>query len=184
VLLLDEAQLLAAAGFSGPGLTSALRSLSLRDHVAGIQLVGEDLPQRANRVDLDPHVRDVYGYPVPRITHTPHAFERAASAHFAPKVKEICARAAPGALTENLNQDFDALGAASGYFGPYATAHIMGTARMGDDPGRSVCDRYGRSHDVDGLHIADGSVFVSSGPGNPTLTLMALALRAARHYAG
>ncbi len=183
VLLLSEAQLLAGAGFSGPGLTSALRSLALRDHVAGIQLVGEDLPQRGNRVDLDPHVRDVYGFPVPRITHTPHAFERAASAHFGPKLAEICARAAPGVLTQSLNQEFDALGASTGYFGPYATAHIMGTARMGDDPDRSVCDRYGRVHDVEGLHIADGSVFVSSGPGNPTLTLMSLALRAARQYA-
>lgn len=180
VLLLDEARLLADAGFRGTALTSALRDLALRDHVAGIQLVGEDLPQRSNRVDLDPRVRDVHGFPVPRVTHSPHVFERAASAHFGPKLREICSRAAPGGLTTTLNDQLDALGEASGYFGPYATAHVMGTARMGRDPRRSVCDGHGRLHDVEGVRLADGSVFVSSGPGNPTLTLMALALRGAR----
>jgi choline dehydrogenase-like flavoprotein len=180
-LLLDEARLLAAAGFRGAALTSALRDLALRDHIAGIQLVGEDLPQRANRVDLDPEVRDLHGLPVPRITHTPHAFERAASAYFAPKLHAICARAAPGPLTDTLNDQLAALGPASGYFGPYATAHVMGTARMGHDPRDSVVDAFGRVHDVEGLRIADASVFVSSGPANPTLTLMALALRSARH---
>jgi choline dehydrogenase-like flavoprotein len=60
----------------------------------------------------------------------------------------------------------------------------MGTARMGDDPQRSVVDRWGRLHEVDNLHVADGSVFVSSGGFNPTLTIMALALRTARHLAG
>jgi choline dehydrogenase-like flavoprotein len=57
----------------------------------------------------------------------------------------------------------------------------MGTARMGHDPRDSVVDAFGRVHDVEGLRIADASVFVSSGPANPTLTLMALALRSARH---
>ena len=57
----------------------------------------------------------------------------------------------------------------------------MGTARMGHDPGRSVADAFGRLHDVEGVRLADASVFVSSGGANPTLTLMALALRAARH---
>ena len=74
-------------GFRGAALTSALRDLALRDHIAGIQLVGEDLPQEANRVDLDPEIRDLHGLPVPRITHSPHAFERAASAYFAPKLQ-------------------------------------------------------------------------------------------------
>jgi choline dehydrogenase-like flavoprotein len=180
-LLLDEARLLAAAGFGGPDITAALRDLALRDHVGGIQLVGEDLPQKANRVDLDPKIRDVHGFPVPRVTHTPHAFERASSAHFAPKLRQICERAAPGGLTGTLNDQLDALGTASGYFGPYATAHVMGTARIGHDPRHSVADTFGRLHDVQGVHLADASVFASSGPGNPTLTLMALALRSARH---
>ncbi|HEY2637717.1 MAG TPA: GMC family oxidoreductase, partial [Solirubrobacteraceae bacterium] len=180
-LLLGEAELLASAGFRGTALTSALRDLALRDHIAGIQLVGEDLPQQANRVDLDPKVRDVHGFPVPRSTHSPHAFERAASAYFAPKLHELCSRAAPGPLTDTFNEALAALGPTSGYFGPYATAHIMGTARMGHDPRHSVTDGYGRLHEVEGVRLADASVFVSSAGMNPTLTIMALALRAARH---
>jgi choline dehydrogenase-like flavoprotein len=57
----------------------------------------------------------------------------------------------------------------------------MGTARMGDDARRSVTDRHGRLHDVPNVVVADGSVFVSSGGFNPTVTIMALALRAAHH---
>ena len=56
----------------------------------------------------------------------------------------------------------------------------MGTARMGDDPRHSVADAFGRLHGVENVHVADGSVFVSSGGFNPTLTIMALALRSAR----
>jgi choline dehydrogenase-like flavoprotein len=57
----------------------------------------------------------------------------------------------------------------------------MGTARMGDNPRRSVVDRYGRSHDVDNLFIVDGSVFVTAAAVNPTPTIQALALRTADH---
>ena len=52
---------------------------------------------------------------------------------------------------------------------------------MGEDPRRSVADPWGRLHELDNVHVADGSVFVSSGGFNPTLTIMALALRTARH---
>src|SRR5262249_49701950 len=64
--------------------------------------------------------------------------------------------------------------------GPFGTAHVMGTARMGEDPQASVTDAFGRLHDVSNVVVADGSVFVTSGGANPTLTIMALALRAAR----
>ncbi len=55
---------------------------------------------------------------------------------------------------------------------------------MGADPETSVVDRWGRMHDLDNVYVADGSVFVSSGGFNPTLTIMALSLRMARHLAG
>ena len=54
--------------------------------------------------------------------------------------------------------------------------HLMGTARMGRDPERSVVNEWGRSHDVRNLFIVDGSVFVTSGGVNPTSTIQALAL--------
>jgi choline dehydrogenase-like flavoprotein len=150
-----------------------MRAGLVRDHIAGISMIGEDMPQLANRVDLDPSIRDVHGFPVPRITYSPHRFEQAASAYYAPKLQAIC-QAAPGAT---LGIDVSALGG----FGTNATAHVMGTARMGRSAERSVVDAFGRVRGVEGLLVADGSVFVTSGGFNPTLTIMALALRSARH---
>ena len=54
--------------------------------------------------------------------------------------------------------------------------HLMGTARMGQDPQRSVVNEWGRSHDVRNLFVVDGSVFVTSAGVNPTCTIQALAL--------
>lgn len=59
--------------------------------------------------------------------------------------------------------------------------HLMGTARMGTDPAKSVVDQYGRSHDVPNLYIYDGSVFVTSSGFNPTGTITAIALRSVEH---
>ena len=61
------------------------------------------------------------------------------------------------------------------------TAHLLGTCRMGDDPRASVVDRYHRTHDVPNLFICDGSSLVTSGRGQPTMTIQALAFRAADH---
>ena len=62
-------------------------------------------------------------------------------------------------------------------------AHLLGTCRMGDDPETSVIDRFHRSHEVGNLFICDGSSMVTSGRGQPTMTIMALAFRAAEHIA-
>jgi len=63
--------------------------------------------------------------------------------------------------------------------GTVFSAHQMGTLRMGDDPKTSVCDRFGKFHDLENLYCADGAVFVTSSGFNPTLTIQALALRTA-----
>jgi len=60
----------------------------------------------------------------------------------------------------------------------------MGTARMGTDPSTSVVDPHGRLHGLDNLVVADSSVFVTSTGYGPTLTLTALAARAAHAMAG
>ena len=62
--------------------------------------------------------------------------------------------------------------------------HIVGTARMGNDPDTSVCDRWQRLHDVENVMIADSSVFPTSSGYGPTLTIVALAIRASRALAG
>jgi choline dehydrogenase-like flavoprotein len=56
--------------------------------------------------------------------------------------------------------------------------HLLGTARMGNDPKTSVVDKYHRTHDVPNLFLCDGSSFVTSGRGQPTMTIQALAFRA------
>ena len=58
----------------------------------------------------------------------------------------------------------------------YAGWHLMGTARMGEDPRGSVVNPWGRAHDVKNLFIVDASVFVTSGGVNPTATIQAIAL--------
>ena len=62
-------------------------------------------------------------------------------------------------------------------------SQLLGTARMGNDARDSVVDRYHRAHDVPNLFICDGSSFVTSGRGQPTMTIQALAFRAAEHIA-
>jgi choline dehydrogenase-like flavoprotein len=59
--------------------------------------------------------------------------------------------------------------------------HLLGTCRMGNDPASSVIDKYHRTHDVPNLFLCDGSSFVTSGRGQPTMTIQALAFRAADH---
>jgi choline dehydrogenase-like flavoprotein len=61
--------------------------------------------------------------------------------------------------------------------------HLLGSARMGEDRSESVVDQWGRSHDIPNLFVFDGSNFVTSTGVNPTATIMAIALRAARHLA-
>src|SRR5438270_2558558 len=186
--LLAEAQIYASLPNTwGKVLKNLLRQSIFRAHLAGLSMVGEDMPQEANVVDLDPKVRDVHGLPVPRITYSVHRHELAASAFYGPKLQAIC-QAAPGAVASGtvpvgvLEQETGGFG--SPLAGPASTAHIMGTARMGDDPARSVVDPWGRMHELENVYVADGSVVASAGGFNPTLTIMALSLRMARHLAG
>ena len=187
LFMFDEMDLYAAPPNSwGVAHKNLMRASPLRKHMAGLSMVGEDLPQLANGVDLDPKIRDVYGFPVARITYSLHQHEVAASNYFGPKLAAACA-AAPGAL----NGAWIPLGQLASGGGPIGslatgaatTAHIMGTARMGHDPKTSVCDAHGRVHGLSNLYLGDGSVFVTAGGFNPTLTIMSLSLRMARHAA-
>jgi choline dehydrogenase-like flavoprotein len=138
-------------------------------HIAVMTMQGEDAPQPTNRIDLDPNVRDVFDVPVPRLTYKNSAFELDASTFYKPKMLDILEKA----------------GAAYGFFSPFdpsvppRSRHVLGGLRMGDDPTQSVCDRWGKFHDVDNLYCTDGGVFVTGSGYNPTLTIIALALRTA-----
>jgi choline dehydrogenase-like flavoprotein len=64
---------------------------------------------------------------------------------------------------------------------PGMAIHEVGTARMGTDPRKSVLNPFSQSHDISNLVVGDGSCFVSSACQNPTLTMMALSVRACDH---
>ena len=75
----------------GKVLKNLMRTSPFRAHLTALSMVGEDMPQLANRVDLDPKVRDVHGLPVPRVTYSAHRHEIAASLAYGPKLQAVCA---------------------------------------------------------------------------------------------
>jgi choline dehydrogenase-like flavoprotein len=167
------------AGMVGYGhrLKQLMKAGVLHARTAGSQLIHQDLPQAENRVDLDPKVRDFLGFPAARITYSPHQHEKAAAIYLGARMQAIheLAPGAVGAVTlpmPLLNE------------GITYTAHLAGTARMGTDPRTSVCAPSGRLHDVDNVYVADASSFPTFPGFNPTLTIMANALRIARGMAG
>ena len=66
---------------------------------------------------------------------------------------------------------------------PYPSTHNLGTCRMGVSAKDSVCNAFGKTHDVNNLFISDGSQFTTGGAENPTLTIVTLAIRQADHIA-
>jgi choline dehydrogenase-like flavoprotein len=128
----------------------------------------EDLPDEANRVTLDPELKDSDGIPAPRIRYRISENTRRMIRFNLDRMQE--AHEAGGAI-RTVEQELwlDEPG------------HLLGTARMGNDPATSVVDKYGRAHDVDNLFIVDGSIFVTAGAMNPTSMICALALRTAEH---
>jgi len=129
------------------------------------------LPVETNSVSLDPEVRDRWGRPAIRTTYRDHPDDLAMMQFFVDRGEEILEAAGARRVWSDPVQP-QTLG-----------AHLLGTCRMGDDPERSVVDRYHRSHEVPNLFICDGSSMVTSGRGQPTMTIQALAFRAAGHLA-
>jgi gluconate 2-dehydrogenase alpha chain len=171
---------------TGPGRHHSVAMLrsSMRDRMAAFTIQGEDLPQPTNGIDLDPTVKDVWGFPAGRVTYQPHRHEIAASRHWAPKLEQVMKRAgAEHAFSVTSPPLAGEPGADTDFMAP-TSRHVMGTTRMGDDPATSVCDRWQRLHDVDNVMVADSSVFPTSTGYGPTMTIVALALRAARNLAG
>lgn len=128
----------------------------------------EDLPEAHNRVILDPDLKDSDAIPAPRIEY---------------RMSENTRRNLDFALDRMVDMH-EAAGAAHIFrkeLWREAPGHLLGTARMGDDPSTSVVDRFGRCHDLPNLFIVDGSVMVTSGAVNPTATITALSLRTAEH---
>lgn len=126
----------------------------------------EDLPHVDNRVELSSTLADRAGIPAPKVTY---------------RLSDDAHRAIAWS-TERATESLVEAGAHTIDSAPMRTnSHLLGTARMGEDPTSSVVDPWGMTHDVRNLAIIDGSVFVTVGAANPTSTISALALRAVEH---
>ncbi|MDH3741394.1 MAG: GMC family oxidoreductase [Hyphomicrobiales bacterium] len=158
------------AAFLNPGawgreFTSAM---DMYDHMAGMWLVGEDMPQESNRITLHATEKDQYGLPAPNVHFDDHPNDIAMRNHAFQQGSAV----------------YDAVGATQTYpTPPYPSTHNMGTNRMSAKASDGVVNKHGQTHDVANLFISDGSQFTTGAAENPTLTIVALAYRQADHIA-
>ena len=137
-------------------------------NVAGLWVIGEDLPREANRITVHPGKKDQFGMPIPNIHCDDHPNDVAMREH---GFKQGAAL-------------YDSIGAKKIItVPPYPSTHNMGTNRMSKKPQDGVVNRFGQAHDIKNLFVSDGSQFTSSGGENPTLTIVALTLRQAEYIA-
>ena len=139
------------------------------DRMAGMFINGEDLPRATNRITLNAAVKDGFELPVANIHFDEHENDGAMRAHAQRQGRALYE--AVGAIRTAASRQTPA-------------THNMCTARMSKDPRDGVVDAHGRSHDVPNLFISDGSALSTPGSANPTLTIVALALRQAEYIAG
>jgi choline dehydrogenase-like flavoprotein len=129
------------------------------------------VPVATNTITLDSQYHDRFGRPALCLTYRDHPDDMKLKAWFQERSAEL----------------LHAAGATHVWRQPIPVGdggvHLLGTARMGNDPRTSVVDRHHRAHDVPNLFVCDGSSFVTSGRGQPTMTIQALAYRAADHIA-
>ena len=159
------------AAFLDPGAwgRSFTSALDMYDHMAGMWLVGEDMPQEKNAITLHPAEKDQYGLPVPNVHFDDHENDIAMRNH---------------AYTQGA-AIYDAVGATRTFpTPPYPSTHNLGTNRMSGNARDGVVNEWGQTHDIANLFVSDGSVFTTGAAENPTLTIVALALRQADHIAG
>ncbi|WP_284266839.1 GMC family oxidoreductase [Roseicyclus amphidinii] len=158
------------AAFLDPGgwgreFTSALDSY---ENMAGMWIVGEDMPQETNRVTLNHDVVDRFGLPV-------------ANVHFDDHPNDVAMRNHAYARGQAI---YEAVGATRTFpTPPYPSTHNLGTNRMSENARDGVVNRWGQTHDIANLFVSDGSQFTTGAAENPTLTIVALAIRQADHIA-
>ncbi len=159
------------AAFLNPGEWGRpfAEAMEAYDRMAGMWIVGEDMPQNGNAVTLHATEKDQYGMPVPNVHFDDHANDAAMRGHAYKQGSAI----------------YDAVGAVKTFHTPpYPSTHNLGTNRMSDNPRDGVVNKWGQTHDVKNLFISDGSQFTTGAAENPTLTIVALAVRQADHIAG
>jgi choline dehydrogenase-like flavoprotein len=154
------------AAFMNPGawgrdFTSALDNY---DHLAGLWIVGEDMPRADNRVTLNKNVTDQFGMPVVNVHFDDHDNDNAMRNDAYTKAIAL----------------YESVGSVRAFpTPPYPSTHNLGTNRMSDNPRDGVVNKYGQTHDIKNLFVSDGSQFTTGAAENPTLTIVALAIRQA-----
>jgi choline dehydrogenase-like flavoprotein len=128
---------------------------------------GTSLPLENNSFSLDPDLKDAWGLPALCLTYKDHPDDLKLGNWLFARAHEL----------------YEAAGAQKHWGFPAAESqfavHLLGTCRMGNDPKGSIINPDHRTHDVKNLFLCDGSSLVTSGRGQPTMTIMALAFRAA-----
>jgi choline dehydrogenase-like flavoprotein len=139
------------------------------------------IPNEESFCELDPAARDRWGVPVLRFHWRRSVHELRQVAHMQETFAAVIH--AMGGRVRGASPPAREIDGARFITPGGGISHEVGGARMGAAPGKSVTNRWGRTHDVPNLVIADGAAFASSADKNPTLTIMALAWRAAAHLA-
>lgn len=134
---------------------------------------GEMLPRKENRVTINKEVKDAWGIPVAHIDCSHGENEKAMARDMLETLNEMAHEAK---FEVTFGSPFLAT--------PGLCIHEVGTARMGTDPKSSVLNKFNQSWDVKNLFVTDGACFVSIGCQNPTLTMMALTVRACEYIVG
>ena len=158
------------AAFLDPGAWGRefASALEMYDHMAGMWLVGEDMPQESNAITLHPTEKDQHGLPAPNVHFDDHANDIAMRNHAFKQGSAV----------------YDAVGATRTFpTPPYPSTHNLGTNRMSEKPRDGVVNKWGQTHDIANLFVSDGSQFTTGAAENPTLTIVSLALRQADHIA-
>src|SRR6266436_2473245 len=135
-------------------------------NMAGMIINGEDMPRAENRITLNRDVKDSLGLPVANVHVDEHPNDQAMRNH----------------AQRQMSRMYEAIGAKRVVVGPTPPAtHNTCSARMSADPREGVTNAWGQTHDNKNLFISDGSAMTTAGAANPTLTIVALALRQAEY---
>jgi choline dehydrogenase-like flavoprotein len=151
----------------GASFKSAVKQGVYRASFGGF---GESLARWDNYIEIDKNLKDAWGIPALRISMTHGSNEQALMEDAAVTAAEMLEAA--GAKDIHLQTRTEMPGMA---------IHELGTARMGTDPKKSVLTPFNQTHDVKNIFVMDGASFVSSACQNPTLTMMAITVRACSH---
>ena len=137
---------------------------------------GESVPMESNYCEIDPGVVDEFGIPVLRFNYQWSDYERNQAKHMHDTFEEILHSMGGEILGEKPGKDDD-----YGLLTPGRIIHEVGTTRMGNDPKKSVTNKFEQLHDADNVFVVDGGPFVSQADKNPTWTILALAWRTSEY---